>query len=317
MVNATTINAVVPAGVAGARDVAVTTVGGTGTGVGLYTYVAAPTVTAIAPSSGPLAGGANVVISGTNFTGASAVTIGGTAATSFTVVNPTTINAVTPAGTAGARDVAVTTVGGTGTGVGLYTYVAAPAVTAIAPTGPASGGTNVVITGTNLAGASAVSIGGNAATSFTVVNSTTINAVTPAGTAGARDVAVTTPGGTGTGVGLFTHIAAPTVTAIAPSSGPVASGTNVVISGTNFTGASAVTIGGTGRGPVSRCESPPPSTRSPAGAKLVNDVAVTTVGGTGTGGCTPCCGGRSRPLRHRRWRIQRRHFGDQPCGGRR
>jgi hypothetical protein len=38
-----------------------------------------------------------------------------------------------------------------------------------------------------------------------VVNATTITATTPVGTAGAKNVVVTTPGGTGTGAGLFTY----------------------------------------------------------------------------------------------------------------
>ena len=101
----------------------------------------------------------------------------------------------------GAADVAVTTPVGTGTAPALYVYVAsAPTVTSLSPTsGTTLGGTTVTITGTNLTGATAVTIGGVAATSFTVVNATTITAVTPAHAAGAVDVAVTTPGGTGTG----------------------------------------------------------------------------------------------------------------------
>ena len=51
----------------------------------------------------------------------------------YTVASATSITATTPSGTAGTASVAVTTVGGTGTGTNLYTYVAAPTVTAIAP----------------------------------------------------------------------------------------------------------------------------------------------------------------------------------------
>ena len=93
---------------------------------------AAPTVTAIAPASGPVAGGTAVTISGTDFTGATSVTIGGAAARGVTVTSATTITATTPPGTAGAKDVAVTTPAGTGTGVGLYTYVAPPAAAKLA-----------------------------------------------------------------------------------------------------------------------------------------------------------------------------------------
>lgn len=84
----------------------------------------APTVTGINPTSGPVAGGTAVTITGTNLTEATSVTIGGAAATSVVVVNDTTITAVMPAGAAGTRDVVVTTPGGTGTGTGLFAYIA-------------------------------------------------------------------------------------------------------------------------------------------------------------------------------------------------
>lgn len=82
-----------------------------------------PTVTGISPTSGPTVGGTSVTITGTNLTDATSVTIGGAAATGITVISATSITATTPAGTAGAKDVVVTTTfGGTGTGTGLFTY---------------------------------------------------------------------------------------------------------------------------------------------------------------------------------------------------
>jgi hypothetical protein len=88
-----------------------------------------PTITGIAPLSGPTTGGTPVTITGTNFTGATSVTIGGAAATKASVVNATTITATTPAGTAGARDVVVTTPAGSGAGLALFTYVSASTYT--------------------------------------------------------------------------------------------------------------------------------------------------------------------------------------------
>jgi len=168
----------------------------------------APTVTGISPSSGPTSGGTPVTISGTGFTGVTSVTIGGAGATSVILLNDSYIYAITPAGVAGPQNVVVTTPGGTGTGSGLFTYIAPPTVTGIAPpSGPPAGGTAVTISGTNLSGATSVTIGGAGATSVVVVNPSTITAVTPAGTMGARDVAVTTPGGTGSVTGLFTYMA--------------------------------------------------------------------------------------------------------------
>jgi hypothetical protein len=148
VVNATTITATAPAHAAGAVDVVVVTpFGGSGTGTGLYTYVAPPAVTGVAPDSGPTAGGQSVTITGTNFTGASSVTFGGAAATAFVVVNATTITATTPAHAAGTVDIVVTGFGGSGTGVGLYTYAPVPSVTSVAPAGgPIAGGTAVTIT---------------------------------------------------------------------------------------------------------------------------------------------------------------------------
>ena len=151
-----------------------------------------------------------MIISGTNFTGATSVTIGGVAATSFTVNSATQITATTPAGTAGAANVAVTNPSGTGTGVGFYTYYGAPTVTGISPSsGSTAGGTAVTITGTNFTGTTSVTIGGAAATGVTVNSATQITATTPAGTAGMANVVVTTPGGTGTGTGLYTYATAP------------------------------------------------------------------------------------------------------------
>jgi len=82
----------------------------------------------------------------------------------------------------------------------------APAIDMVQPPiGPVSGGTTITITGKRLAGAIAVEIGGLAATSFTVLNQTTLTAVTPPGSVGARSVVVTTPGGIATSPEGFTY----------------------------------------------------------------------------------------------------------------
>lgn len=74
-----------------------------------------PTITSITPTSA--VNGTNVTIIGTNFTGATSVSFGGTAASSFSVVNATTINAIVAAGTSGS--VSVTTNGGTASKTGF------------------------------------------------------------------------------------------------------------------------------------------------------------------------------------------------------
>lgn len=70
--------------------------------------VPAPTITAFTPTSANP--GATVTITGTNLTGATAVSFGGTPATSFSVTNATTISAVVGSGATG--EVKVTTPGG-------------------------------------------------------------------------------------------------------------------------------------------------------------------------------------------------------------
>ena len=74
----------------------------------------APAITAIRPASGPLAGGTSVTITGTGFTGATAVDFGSTAAPTFTVNSDTSITATSPAAASvGPVDVTVTTPAGT------------------------------------------------------------------------------------------------------------------------------------------------------------------------------------------------------------
>lgn len=92
----------------------------------------APAITAIEPSSGPVAGGTSVTITGTDFTNATAVKFGANNAASFTVASATSITAVSPAGAAGEVNITVTTPGGTSAvvPVGKFTYVTPPPPTA-------------------------------------------------------------------------------------------------------------------------------------------------------------------------------------------
>ena len=127
--NSTSITATTPAGAAGPASVLVSGVFGSNAANTLFTYSSSPTVTAINPSSGPTAGGQPVTLTGTNFNGATGVTIGGTAATSVVVVNANSITATTPAGAAGTASVVVTTPSGSNPANTLYTYAAAPVIT--------------------------------------------------------------------------------------------------------------------------------------------------------------------------------------------
>jgi len=83
----------------------------------------APTVSAISPPSGPVAGGTPIAITGTGFLAGAKVSLGGTTATGVNVVSSTSITATTPANASGAANVVVTnTHGRSGTLSGAYTY---------------------------------------------------------------------------------------------------------------------------------------------------------------------------------------------------
>jgi alpha-tubulin suppressor-like RCC1 family protein len=275
------IEAVAPPGT-GTVDVTVETSGGTSpvTAADHFSYVPAPTVSGVEPKVGRAGGGTSVTITGTNFTEASSVRFGANSASSFTVNSESSITAVSPAGT-GTVDVTVTTPGGTSaTGTpDQFTYGPVPTVIKVEPnSGPAAGGTSVTITGTNLTGATAVKFGSTNATSFTVNSATSITAGSPAGT-GTVDVTVTTPEGTSaTGTAdQFTY--GPTVTRVEPNTGPASGGTPVTITGTGFTGTTAVKFGATGA--TSFTVNSPTAIKavSPAGSGTV-DVTVTTSEGT-------------------------------------
>jgi uncharacterized protein YneF (UPF0154 family) len=82
-----------------------------------------PVVLALIPAAGPLAGGGNVEIVGTGFTGATAVTFGGAPATLPDEHTDTGITVAAPtAAEAGPVSVTVVTPAGTGTGGPSYTY---------------------------------------------------------------------------------------------------------------------------------------------------------------------------------------------------
>jgi hypothetical protein len=90
--------------------------------VTFYSLNLTPVVTAISPDQGLTnETGQVITITGANFTGATAVTVGGQACAPFTVNSDTEITCTLPVfGTAGAKDVLITTPNGTNLANGLY-----------------------------------------------------------------------------------------------------------------------------------------------------------------------------------------------------
>ncbi|MBI3700838.1 MAG: IPT/TIG domain-containing protein [Afipia sp.] len=287
----TSITAVSPPGGVGTVDIIVATPGGASatSSASRFAFIAGPAISSISPNAGPLSGGTMVTITGTNLTSATAVNFGGTAAASFTVSSATSITAVSPPNSAGVIDITVTTSGGTSptSSQDRFIYAAGPAVTAVSPNGgPTAGGTSITITGVNLSGVTAVKFGSIAAASYTVGSTTSITAVAPPGT-GVVDVTVTTPGGISaqSPSDIFTYVAGPTVTSISPSGGPVAGGTSVTITGTNFTGLNAVKFGSRAATSFTLNSTTSITAVSPANNAGQVDIIVTTAqGGVSTAG---------------------------------
>jgi hypothetical protein len=210
------ITAVSPGGAAGPVDVKVSNPDGT-SATTTFTYVAAPSITAITPVSGPTAGGTAITITGTGFQSGATVQVGGVTASSVSLLGSTTITATTPAHPTGdvpslAVDVVVSNPDGQiATKSNAFTYNA-PVVAALkanvvmVSSGPVSGGTAVTILGSGFTGGTlAVTFGGVPATSITVSSDTTATAVTPAHAAGLVDVVVTKQGSTATAAGAFRY----------------------------------------------------------------------------------------------------------------
>ncbi len=236
-------------------DVTVTTTSGTSSTSSadhfVYSAAASPTVTAVSPNSGGTVGGTLVTITGSNFSSASAVTFGSTAATSFTVMSATTILATAPSATAGTVDVTVTTPSGTSSTSSAdhftWSTTSAPTVTGLGTTsGGTAGGTVVLITGTGFSAASAVNFGSFSAT-FVVNSATQITAVAPSQASGTVDITVTNGAGTSatSSSDHFTYSAssAPSVTGISSNPSPTAGGSVVTITGSGFTGTVEVYFG--------------------------------------------------------------------------
>jgi hypothetical protein len=173
----------------------VTTPGGTATAP--FTVLPPPpAITGLSAASG--LPGASVTLAGSHLTGATAVTFNGVPAT-FVFVSDAELTAQVPAG-ATSGPVQVTTPSGTAVG-GTFVVLGPPAVTGFSP-GGGRPGTSVAITGTHLAGATAVTFNGVPA-AFSVVSDTLLSAQVPPG-ATTGVLAVTTPLGTALGATAYT-----------------------------------------------------------------------------------------------------------------
>jgi IPT/TIG domain/Cep192 domain 4 len=154
----------------------------------------APTISSVSPTSGTIAGGTTVTISGTSFQSGAKVALGAILATSVTVISSTQIQAVTPGQSAGTVGVTVTNSdGGTATLANAFTYLAGLIVSSISPSIGQSGST-VGVWGSNFVSGAKVQFASNSSSSVTWVSSSQLNAVVPTGS-GTVNVKATNPDG--------------------------------------------------------------------------------------------------------------------------
>jgi uncharacterized delta-60 repeat protein len=249
----TSLSFVVPAG-ATSGLLSVTTPGGTATSATAFTVIIpnpVPAITALSPASAVAGSEAlTLAVSGSGFTAGSVVSFDGAAlATGY--ISATQLAAQLPATaltTAGSYNVLVSNPApGGGTSAAATFVVTTPAPTLLS-FAPAQGlvGTAVTVRGTNLTGATALTLNGVSVGSFTVVDAATLSFVVPAGATSGL-LSVTTPGGTATSASAFTVLLpTPTIASLAPSTAVAGSGDfTLVVSGTGFVDGSVVNFGAT------------------------------------------------------------------------
>lgn len=273
---------------AGQVDIRMAVRGREGSRVGVYTYMNPPVVTGVSPASGPLTPIAPVVVTGRSLDMAMGVKFGALPGTIVSSSN-NAITVLPPAAVkVGAVPIVVVGPGGTVNLAGAYTYFDRPVLARLTPAiGTPGGGTVVTLRGSNLLGATEVKFGTTKARSFRVVSTTQITTTAPAGAAySTASISVTTPTGTATLKNAYrfgVRPAPPVVAAVSPDEGPTEGGTHITITGSGFTGATRVAIGGiatTSFSVVSDDEITAVTGRGESGYRW--SVDVTTPGGTNT-----------------------------------
>ncbi len=285
-----------PNGGAGLVNLVVTNLNGESSTLNdAYTYRNPPAYLSVSPTFGKAIGGEEITILGTDFINGVRVTIGG-AACDVGSVNPTQITCTTSAGSNGLNDIVITNPDDqTDTGVGAFTYVAAPLITSLDFTsGSKDGGEMITITGDYFDSAAQVDIGGTAAT-VTLAATNTIYFTTPSKLVGSYDVNVENPDGqVGSLPSGFTYNSStavdrsPTVSSVSPDGGALLGGESVQITGSGFIDGATVTFGGVACTPVVFNSSTQLTCTAPAGAGA-SDVVVTnpnTLSGTLVSGYT-------------------------------
>ena len=243
-----------------------------------FTVDGTPTITSFTPASG--APGTTVVLKGTNLARATGISVNGTPARTFTILSPTSISFVINTGTTTGA-IFIDTPAGITLSATDFTIAAIPSIRSFTPTHGVTG-TKVVLTGTNLSRVSAVTVGGVKAASFVLTSPTRLTLVISSATRTGR-IQVRTPGGLATSAATFTFTPAPRIASFTPAKGKA--GTKVVLTGTDLSRVSAVTVGGV-KAASFVLTSPTRLTLVIGSATRTGRIKVTTPGGIATSAAT-------------------------------
>jgi hypothetical protein len=255
----------------------------------VYTAPPRPALTKVSPASGTSVGGTSVTITGTNLAGATQIDFGPGYPGGIAACSATRCSSVAPPG-AGTVDITVTTPGGTSAKSAAdrfsYTRPPAPRITRLTPAGGLPG-TQVTITGTNLAGATQIDFGAGYASDQADCTQNSCTTDAPLGPTGTVDVSVSTPGGrsAATLAGRFHEVAppAPAISGVTPAIGPGGGGTSVTINGTNLADTYQIDFGSISTGTPFQCTDTSCTATAPAGNGTV-DITVQGPGGTSPAG---------------------------------
>ena len=157
-------------------------------------------------------------------------------------------------------------------------YITVPTISTISTISPiagaTAGGTSVTITGTYLSGAT-VTVGGSAAT-IVSTSSNSITMTTPALSAGARDVIVTTSIGSVIFMGSFTYVAPPVATSLVAGTSNLLKGNSTTLTPTYSAGTATI------NGVTGLIVSGTPVTVSPTVTTIYTLTVTNSLGATAT-----------------------------------
>ena len=248
-----------------------------------------PTITSFSPTSGPEAGYNTVVINGTGFTGVTEknVTFGPGVIRGFTLNSDSQITVLAPPDLQGGSvyiNVLNPNTGGVQSKT-EYTYLPPPVINSVNPDfGPTIGGNSVVLSGSGFTGATAVTFGSTAASSFAVNSDSQITATAPPEAEATVAVQVTSPAGTtAASVSSEYSFVIPNVTSVVPPYGLTSGGNTVTVNGLHFNGATVVWFGSTVGSNINVINDNQLTVTAPSGAALgpatIVDVSVVTADG--------------------------------------